>query len=813
MDVLLRDIRFAARMLTRSPGFAAAAALTLALGIGANTTMFSIVNAVLLQPLPFPEPERLMTVWNGRSAEPRTLNIVSLPDYREWQARSRSFEELALFDSAGRGYNLTGGVEPEQVSGVRVTASFFRVLGIPPLLGRTFVEQEEEPGRDKVVVLSHGLWQRRFGGDPSVVGRAIPIDGQDHVVVGVMPPRFVFQFWSSARELWVPAGWTAGDRERGSNSFVCIGRLARGVTTAQAQAEAQSTSRALQQELPGDYDARWTTRLVPMAEFGTRELRPALLALLAIVGFVLLIACVNVANLSLARATARRREIAIRSALGAGRSRIVRQILTESVLLALAGGALGLVLAGWGISVLPRFLPPGLTVIPLRPLERIGLDATVLAFTASVSLLAGILFGLAPTLAAFRGDLSTPLKESARSTAGGRTRLRYGLVASEVALTLVVLVGAGLMIASLSRLLGVDPGLDPRNVLVMPMALPQEELYYGPPGNPRFCQALDEQVSAVPGVVSVSLIAHPPLAGGGAGRSFTVEGKPEPAPDAQPSAGYSVACPNLLRTLGVPLVAGREFTMADTPGAPPVALINESMARKFWPGEDPVGKRFKLGGFASTNPWMTVVGVARDVRHWGLDDELRPSFLRPYAQAGWPFGTVLVKTAAEPLSLVTPVKRALAIAEPGQPVARVGTMEAVVAASVAGRRFPMLLLSTFAALALALAAVGIAGVVGYSVAQRTQEIGVRMALGAEARDVLRMVLGQTLAWTGCGLLAGLLASAVLLRFLTTLLYGVRPLDPAVLGAAALLLTAVATAASLLPARRAARVDPASVLRE
>jgi putative ABC transport system permease protein len=813
MDVLLRDIRFAARMLARSPGFAAAAIVTLGLGIGANTTMFSIVNAVLLRPLPFPEPERLMTIWNGRADEPLALNIVSLPDYREWTARSRVFEDLALFDSAGRGYNLTGGAEPEQVSGVRVTASFFRVLGIAPLLGRTFLEEEEEPARDKVVVLSHGLWRRRFGGDAAIVGRTIPIDGQDHVVVGVMPERFRFQFWSGPRELWVPAGWTAGDRERGSNSFVCIGRLAPGITAAQASSEAEAVSRALVRERPADYDAQWTTRIVPMAEYGVRQLRPALLALLGVVGFVLLISCVNVANLSLARATARQREVAVRRALGAGRARIVRQLLTESVLLALMGGAFGMAIAAWGASVLPAVLPTGLTRIPMRPLERIALDGSVLAFTAGAAALTGVLFGLAPALASFRADLGEPLKENARgSTPGGKGRLRYGLVASEVALTLVVVVGAGLMIASVARLLGVDPGLDPRNVLMMSLSLPQEDLYYGPPGNPRFCQALDEQMGAVPGVISVSLVAHPPLAGGGAGRRFTIEGRPAPAPDQEPGAGYSVACPNVMRTLGVPLASGREFTMADTLGAPPVALINESMARRFWPGEDAVGKRFKIGGFASSNPWLTVVGVSRDVRHFGLDEDLRPSFLRPYAQAGWPFATVVVKTATEPLPLAPRVKEALARVEPGRPVARVTTMEATVASSVSGRRFPMLLLITFAALALALSAVGIAGVVGYSVAQRTQEIGVRMALGAQAPDVLRMMIGQSLAWTAGGLVVGLLASALVLRFLASLLYGVRPLDPLVVGGAALLLAAVAAAASYLPARRAARVDPVVVLR-
>jgi putative ABC transport system permease protein len=536
--------------------------------------------------------------------------------------------------------------------------------------------------------------------------------------------------------------------------------------------------------------------------------------MLAVVGFVLLIACVNVANLTLARAAARHRELAIRRALGAGRGRIVRQMLTESVLLALVGGAGGLLLALWGTSLLPEILPRNLTLIPLRPLDRIGVDRTVLAFTVGLAGLTGILFGLAPAFASFRGDLNEPLKENARgSTQGGKNRLRYALVASEVALTLVVLAGAGLMITSVARLLGVDPGLDARNVLLMQMSLPQEDLYYGPPGNPRFCQALDEQVGAVPGVLSVSTIAHLPLGGGLAGRGLTIEGRPDPSPENQPSAAYSVACPNILRSLGIPLLGGREFTVADAVGAPAVALVNEGMARRFWPGEDAVGKRFKIGGVNSDNPWMTVVGVSRDVRHWGLDGEIRPSFLRPYSQAAWPNSTIVVKTAAEPLSLVGPVKKALGIIEPNQPVAGVRTMEAVVDASVSGRRFPMLLLSGFALLALGLAGVGIAGVVGYSVAQRTQEIGIRMALGAQGRDVLGLVVGHSLAWTAAGLAAGLAASFGLLRFLGTLLYGVRPIDPTVLSAVSLILVCVAVGASYLPARRASRVDPVAALRQ
>jgi predicted permease len=453
-----------------------------------------------------------------------------------------------------------------------------------------------------------------------------------------------------------------------------------------------------------------------------------------------------------------------------------------------------------------------LTRVPLHPVDGIGIDASVLAFTAGISMASGMLFGLAPALASFRSDLNHPLKESGRGSTSGKSRLRFGLVASEVALTLVVLAGAGVLIMSVARLLGVDPGLDPRNVLVMQMSLPQEDLYYGPPGHARFCDDLDQGVGSVPGVVSVSAIAHLPLSGGGAGRGVVIEGRPDPGPDKQPGAGYSVACPNILRTMGIRLMAGREFTPRDTIAAPGVALVNESMATRFWPGEDAVGKRFKIGQFGSGGPWLSVIGVFRNVRHWGLDNEPGPSFLRLYSQAGWPSMSIVVKTASAPGAFVAPVKRALASIESNQPVSSVRTMEDVVGTSVASRRFPMLLLSGFALLALVLAAVGIAGVVGYSVVQRTQEIGVRMALGAQPGDVLRLVLGHSLSWTLAGVAAGAVASLGLLRFLRTLLFGVTPADPVVLGAVSLLLFGVALGASYVPTRRAMRVDPMSALR-
>lgn len=809
MSTVLTDIRYGIRLWLRAPGVTGLIVLTLALGIGANTTMFSVVNATLLAPLPFPDPDRLITIWKGRIDNPRQFNIVSLQDYEHWQAAARSVASLAVFDSAGRGYNLTGGGEPEQVSGVRVTASFFDVLGVTPLLGRTFVRDEEQPGHD-VVVLSHGLWQRRYGGDRNLVGRAIQIDGRAHTVVGVMPPDFKFQFWSGERQLWVPAHWTEGDRGGGSNSFIAIARVKPGVTIAQARDDFAASGPG--QARPGEPYDQWMARAEPVSDFGTRDLRVTMTVMLVVVGFVLMIACVNVANLLLARAAARRRELAIRCALGAGRGRVVRQLLTESVLLGLAGGVAGLLLAVWGTSLLEPVLPSSLRFLPMRPLAGIEIDGRVLAFTLGAAVVSGILFGLAPAFAAFRGDLNEPLKAQARGTTAGANRLRHVLVAAEVALTLVALAGAGVMIASVSRLLRVDPGLDTSNVLVMNMALPQENLFYGPPGNPRFCQQLAEQVGAVPGVVAASGVAHLPLSGAGAGRSLALEGRQDDGPQNRPGSAYSVACPGLLGVLGIPLLAGRDFTDRDTVGAPDVALVSHTLATRLWPGEDPLGKRFKLGDPQSDLPWITVVGVFGDIRRQGLDDEDASWMLRPYSQAGWPSFSIVTRTASAPRSFEAAVKKALAAVEPNQPVAGARTMEEVASGSVSSRWFVTMLLSGFALLALVLAAVGISGVVGYMVVQRTPEIGVRMALGAQPRDVLRLLVGDSMGWTVAGVAAGLVGSFGLLRYLQSLLYDVRATDPLVLASVSAVLLAVGFAASYIPARRATRVDPVSALR-
>ena len=809
LEVLLEDLRFSARMFVKNPGFAAAAVITLALGMAANTVIFSVMNATILKAPNFPESDRLVLVWETFGKGPDNLNIISAPNYWDFRQQNHVFEDIAIFDSAGRGYNLSASGEsrePEQVSGLRVSASFFSVLGVHPFLGRVFLPEEEIRGKDHEVILSYGLWTRRYAGDPSLVGKTIKVDGEDFTVVGVMPHEFHWEFWSSQRQLWVPVGYTIGDRDRGSNSFISFARLKPGVTVAQAQAEMAGIGTRLSQQYPKELTDMGATA-VPLGDYGPEGLRRVMWALLAAVGFVLLIGCVNVANLLLARGAVRQKELALRKALGAGGARIARQLLTESLLLALAGGFCGLLLTAWSTSLLPTLLPVQALHIPLRQIDTIPIDGRVFLFVLLVSCLAGIFFGLVPAISALRGDVAESLKEGGRSSTHGRSsRLRQVLVASEVALALVVLCGAGLMIESMARLLGVQPGFDPKNVLTMEMSLPQEDLYNGPPGLPRFCLDLEERVKAIPGVVAVGAVAHLPMEGN-AGRNFTIEGRPDPGPGNSPSANYTVACPNYFRAMGEPLLEGREFTQQDTLGSPGVITINQTMARKFWPNEDPVGRRIQQGG-----SWRTIVGVVGDVRHWGLDEGMHPQFFRPYAQAAWPVMSIVVRTVAAPATYEIAVKKALAETMPDRPVSGVATLESIVQDSLGSRRFPMLLLSAFALLALALAAVGIIGVVSYSVSQRTNEIGIRMALGARPGDVTRLVLSGSMRWVFVGIGFGIAGSLGLTRLLGTLLYGVQPTNLAVLGTVSLLLALVALLACYIPARKAAKVDPLVALR-
>ncbi|HEV3278768.1 MAG TPA: ABC transporter permease [Terriglobia bacterium] len=812
MGTFLQDVRYGLRNLARNPGFTIVAMLTLALGIGANTTIFSVINATLLKPVPFPDPDRLVLVFETSGKGPDNYNIVSAPNYWDFKRENHVFEDIAIFDSGGRGYNLSATgtkQEPEQVSGLRVSASFFPLLGVKPFLGRTFAPEEETLGRDREVVLSYGLWKRRYGGDPALVGHTVKIDGEDFTVIGVMPREFQWQFWSGPRQLWVPVGYTQTDYGRSDHSFLAFARLKPGVTVAQARSEMETIGSHLAERYPKE-NAGGGGTVLPMADFNMEGIRQTMLALLAAVGFVLLIACVNVANLLLARGAARQKEFAIRRALGAAGSRIARQLLTESLLLALLGGAGGFLLAAWSGQLLFRVFQLDQMQLPMREVDSISIDGRVFGFALLVSCLTGILFGLAPALSALRGDVNEPLKEGGRgSTEGGTGRLRQALVASEVALALVVLCGAGLMIKSMTRLLGVDPGLNPKNVLTMYMSVPQEIIYNGPPGLPRFCEDLDEHVSGIPGVVSVSAVAHLPFEGN-AGRDFQIEGQPPAEPGHTPGANYTVACPNYFRTMGVPILKGREFNHQDTLGSPGVIVINETLARKYWPKQDAVGRAIRLGG--SGGPRLTVVGVAGDVHHTGLDADVQPQFFRAYTQAGWPIMNVVVRTASAPGTFTAPIKRAIADFLPDRPVSEAATMEDVVHDSTGSRRFPMMLLAGFAVLALVLASVGIVGVVSYSVAQRTHEIGIRMALGARTVDVLRLVLKGSMVWVLVGISLGIAGSFGLTRLLGGLLYGVRPTDPVVLGSVSALLASAALLASYLPARRAAKVDPMDALR-
>jgi putative ABC transport system permease protein len=811
LGTLLQDLRYGFRNLARNPGFTIVAMLTLALGLGVNTTIFSVINNTLLKPLPFPNPERLVLIWQTYGKGPDNWNIVSAPNFWDFQKAAHSFESMAIFDSAGRGYNLsaTGNKqEAEQVSGLRVSAGFFSVLGATPLLGRTFLPEEETLGRDREVVLSYGLWKGRYSGDPSLVGKTIRIDGADFTVIGVMPSEFEWQFWSGQRKLWVPVGYTKTDFGRGDNSFLSIARLKPGVTEAQARSEMEAVGSHVREQYPKE-DGQMGATVSPLGDYGREGLRRTMLALLAAVAFVLLIACVNVANLLLARGAARQKEFAIRRALGAAGIRIARQLLTESVILALAGGAAGLMLAAWCTKLLLYVFKMNAVQLPMQRLESIPLDGRVFLFALLISTVTGVVFGIAPALSALRSGVNEPLKEGGRSVSSGGNRLRHALVASEVALAVVVLSGAGLMIKSMTRLMNVDPGLNPKNVLSLEMSVPQEEIYVGPPQLPRFCQDLTDRVGAIPGVLSVGAIAHLPFEGN-AGRGFEVEGQPSANPNDGPGASYTVACPDYFRTLGIPVLKGREFTHQDTVSASAVIVINETMARDFWPKVDPIGRAIRLGG--ANGPRLTIVGVVGDVHFLGLDVPTRRQFYRPYPQAGWPVMKVAVRTISSPGTFTVPVKKALADVMPDRPVSSIETMEEIVHNSTGSRRFPMLLLSVFSVLALLLAAVGIVGVVSHSVAQRTHEIGIRMALGARTMDVLRLMVNSNMAWVLVGLGVGVAGSAGLTRLLTGMLYEVRPLDPLVLGSVSLLLAVVALLASYLPARRAARIDPISALR-
>jgi putative ABC transport system permease protein len=804
MLTLWQDLRYGARMLLKNPGFTAVAVVTLALGIGANAAIFSVVNATLLRPLPFEDPDRLIMIRETKLPQFPEFS-VSPGNFLDWKKQNTVFERLVAMQDAS--FNLIGVVDPERLRGMRVTDGFFAMLGARPRIGRDFLPEEDQPGRNNVVILSHGLWQRRFGADPNIVNRAITFSGGSYTVVGVMPATF--RFGDGGAEFWTPMAFTAEQaQQHGSHYVSAIGRLKPGVALAQARSEMGMIADRLAKQYP-DNNTGWNVKLTPLLEYTVSSVKPALLVLLGAVAFVLLIACVNVANLLLARSAAREKEIAIRVSLGAGRWRIARQLLTESALLALAGGTVGLTLAKWGKDLLLALAPED-----LPRLSDVSLDGRALAFTAAITLLTGLGFGLFPALQAskIRGsNLNETLKDAGRgSTDDGRRRLiRGALVVLEVALALELLVGAGLLIKSFLRLRSVDPGFNPAGALTAQIPLSQRK-YPEDSQRVAFYTQLIEKVAALPGVQAAGAAMVTPLSGNDFVLGFMIEGRPPYPAGSEPDTNYYSVTPGYFKAMGIPLLRGRLFTERDAKDATRVVIINETMAKRFFPGEDPIGKRLHV----TMGPllYREIVGIVGDVKHYSLDQETKAQTYEPYAQQPFSGMTLVARTSGDPAGLSAAIRGEVLKIDKELPISNVRTLEQYLSTSIAQQRFSVLLLGIFAAVAMALACVGIYGVLSYSVAQRRREIGVRMALGAARRDVLRLVVGHAMLLTLIGVAIGLGAAFALTRVMSTLLFGVSATDPMTFVLIALLLVAVALLAALVPARRATKVDPMVALR-
>jgi putative ABC transport system permease protein len=803
LEELWQDLRYGLRMLVKNPGFTAVALIVLALGIGANTALFSVVNTVLLRPLPFPGSERIVWFDGVNQARGITASNLSAADYSDWGKQAGAFESLAAYVTGSANLSDVGG-EPERVQRVSVTAGFFPVIGVGPALGRTTTPDDESQGAEDVVVLSHAIWQRRFGAGADVLGSRIMVNGKPFTVVGVMPQAFDYP---RQAQMWTPLKPEKSAEKRDNRFLNVLGRLRPGASIEEAQAQVDTVSGRLGQQYP-ETNGGWTARLTGLRERTVRDVRTSLLLLLGAVGFVLLIACANVANLLLARAAARRREIALRTALGAGRLRLIRQLLTESLLLASLGGALGLLLSFFLTDLLVAISPAN-----LPRLNEVGLDWRVLGFTAGVVCVVGLLFGLAPALQASKADLNEALKEGSRgsSEGRGRNRVRGALVVSEVALSLLLLVGAGLLIRSFLQLRDVNAGFDPEGVLTMRLSLPSAS-YPEPAQRVSFFRELTQRVEALPGVEKAGAALSLPLGGTtlSVARAFVREGRALATENAF-DASYQVTTPGYIGAMRIGLVSGRDFTDADGPDALQVAVVNESLARRAFPGEDPVGKR--LTAWRDEKFAREIVGVVADVKMGQMDAEARPQVYVPLAQnPTWGTLSLAVRTNVEPESLVGAVRGAVLAVDKNQPVYDVRTMEDVRSASVASRRLVVVLFGVFSALALLLAVVGIYGVLSYAVAQRTHEIGIRLALGAQRADVLRLVVGQGMRLVILGVGAGIAGALVVTRLLESLLFGVSATDPVTFAAVAASLIFVGLLACYIPARRATRVDPLVALR-
>jgi putative ABC transport system permease protein len=809
MDTLLRDVRYSLRRLKKSPAFTAIVIITLALGIGANTAIFSVVNTVLLRALPYREPGRLVSIEHFYPSLHSMEAPVSSRGFRDYRDKTKSFESVAVEQQFG--VNVTGAGDPERVPAVKVSGDWFHVLGVAPMLGRAIQRDDDQPGREHVVVLSSGIWTRLFGGKRSAIGSTIELNDETYQVVGVMPPSF-HSFFAPTADVFIPLALPAKAFTNGyTNEYLNLSaRLKSGVTLASAQAEMKVFAENLKKTYPNQFAPTWTLKVRSFDDLSTGSIRPALLVLLGAVGFVLLIACANVANLLLARAALRIKEVAIRSALGADRASLVRQLLTESVLLAIAGGVLGLLLAVSSVKSLVALYPG------MSRASEVGVDGHVMVFTLLVSVITGLLFGLAPALQTSRSNLQETLRDGNRSGGSdlaGRA-LRRGLVVAEVALALTLLAGAGLLIKSVARLENVSPGFDPHNVLVFNLSLPQVK-YPTDTSQELFTAQLMPRLNALPGVRAAGSTSVLPFGGGWSTASFMIEGLTVPPGQNGPWGDIRTVTPRFFDALRIPLIKGRLFTDQDRAGALPVVVIDQEFAKKYFANTDPIGKRITFGANAGgkDSTWITIVGVVGHAAHEGLDAERRIQYYFPVAQSGGRNMTVALSTSGNPLALLPAARATVSEIDKQLPLSAVNTMDALIDKSVGQRRLSMILLGVFSTIALLLATIGIYGVMSYSVAQRTRELGIRMALGAARGRVLGLVVSQGMALALTGIVIGLVAALALTRLLSNQLYGVGATDPATFALVSVVLIGIALAATLVPALRATRVDPVVALRD
>ncbi|HKP02926.1 MAG TPA: ABC transporter permease [Chthoniobacterales bacterium] len=797
---MLNDFRYALRQLIKAPSFTFVAIITLALGIGACTAIFSVVNTVLLRPLDAPDSDRLVVIRETQLPQFPEFS-VSPPNYLDWEKQTKSYEYLAAY--TGASLNLTGEGEPQRLVGLKVTGHYFDVYGVKPVLGRLLLPEEDAPGKNHVVVLSHGFWQRVFGGTKDVIGRSVQLNGEPYQIVGVAPYLGI----ASKVDVWTPMAFKPDETDnkaRGGHYINVWGRLKPGVTVKQAKAELDVIANQLAVQYP-DPQKGWGIFMMPLQDYLVRDVRPVLYTLLGAVGCVLLIACANLANLLLARATARHREISIRAALGAGRGRLVRQLLTESVVLALCGGIAGIVLAKWGLDLLLALAP---TTLPRS--TEIHLDSGVLLFSLALSIVTGLLFGIAPAWLAARADVNEALKQGTRgSTEGGaRGRLRSALVVAEVVLALVLLGGAGLLARSFMQLAHVDPGFIPENATTLRLSLPQKK-YAEPEQQNAFANALLERLKDLPGVQAVGITHSMPLVGDYV-LGFNIEGRPPIDPADLPNTNYYAVTPDYFRAMGIRLVRGRGFTPQDDAKAPRVAIINETMARQFFPNEDPIGKRINITNGPDT--WRQIIGIVGDIKQYGVDKATSAQSYEPFAQVPFSSINVVIRTKGSPAALLSALRPAVYAVDKDQPISTIRPLEEIMADSISRQRFAMTLLTVFSAVALVIAAVGIYGVMAYNVVQRTGEFGIRMALGAQQGDVLRLVLTQGGKLIGLGLLIGLLATVAASYAMRSILFNTSAFDPLTLTTITLVLAAVALVACFFPANRATKVNPIEALR-